>query len=125
MLVDKRVKVWYTFNAIDKESVVKVVMALFDGIAESIENLKKALNGELPEVKTPKTPFGDRVKNIVDKVFGVLRVLTLIISVLFTLAVLVVALITPFMGDFSVTSCLKMLVYICSATLSACIYKLL
>ena len=125
MLVDKRVKVWYTFNAIDKESVVKVVMALFDGIAESIENLKKALNGELPEVKTPKTPFGDRVKNIVDKVFGVLRVLTLIISVLFTLAVLVVALITPFMGDFSVTSCLKMLVYMGSATLSACIYKLL
>ena len=116
---------WYTFNAIDKESVVKVVMALFDGIAESIENLKKALNGELPEVKTPKTPFGDRVKNIVDKVFGVLRVLTLIISVLFTLAVLVVALITPFMGDFSVTSCLKMLVYMGSATLSACIYKLL
>ena len=125
MLVDKRVKVWYTFNAIDKESVVKVVMALFDGIAESIENLKKSLNGELPEVKTPKTPFGDRVKNIVDKVFGVLRVLTLIISVLFTLAVLVVALITPFMGDFSVTSCLKMLVYMGSATLSACIYKLL
>ena len=125
MLVDKRVKVWYTFNAIDKESVVKVVMALFDGIAESIENLKKALNGELPEVKTPKTPFGDRVKNIVDKVFGVLRVLTLIISVLFTLAVLVVALITPFMGDFSVTSCLKMLMYMGSATLSACIYKLL
>ena len=125
MLVDKRVKVWYTFNAIDKESVVKVVMALFDGITESIENLKKALNGELPEVKTPKTPFGDRVKNIVDKVFGVLRVLTLIISVLFTLAVLVVALITPFMGDFSVTSCLKMLVYMGSATLSACIYKLL
>lgn len=125
MLVDKRVKVWYTFNAIDKESVVKVVMALFDGIAESIENLKKALNGELPEVKTPKTPFGDRVKNIVDKVFGVLRVLTLIISVLFTLAVLVVALITPFIGDFSVTSCLKMLVYMGSATLSACIYKLL
>lgn len=116
---------WYTFNAIDKESVVKVVMALFDGIAESIENLKKALNGELPEVKTPKTPFGDRVKNTVDKVFGVLRVLTLIISVLFTLAVLVVALITPFMGDFSVTSCLKMLVYMSSATLSACIYKLL
>ena len=125
MLVDKWVKVWYTFNAIDKESVVKVVMALFDGIAESIENLKKALNGELPEVKTPKTPFGDRVKNIVDKVFGVLRVLTLIISVLFTLAVLVVALITPFMGDFSVTSCLKMLMYMGSATLSACIYKLL
>ena len=125
MLVDKRVKVWYTFNAIDKESVVKVVMALFDGVAESIENLKKALNGELPEVKTPKTPFGDRVKNIVDKVFGVLRVLTLIISVLFTLAVLVVALITPFMGDFSVTSCLKMLMYMGSATLSACIYKLL
>ena len=125
MLVDKLVKVWYTFNAIDKESVVKVVMALFDGIAESIENLKKALNGELPEVKTPKTPFGDRVKNIVDKVFGVLRVLTLIVSVLFTLAVLVVALITPFMGDFSVTSCLKMLVYMGSATLSACIYKLL
>ena len=125
MLVDKRVKVWYTFNAIDKESVVKVVMALFDGVAEGIENLKKALNGELPEVKTPKTPFGDRVKNIVDKVFGVLRVLTLIISVLFTLAVLVVALITPFMGDFSVTSCLKMLVYMGSATLSACIYKLL
>lgn len=125
MLVDKRVKVWYTFNAIDKESVVKVVMALFDGIAESIENLKRALNGELPEVKTPKTPFGDRVKNIVDKVFGVLRVLTLIISVLFTLAVLVVALITPFMGDFSVTSCLKMLMYMGSATLSACIYKLL
>lgn len=125
MLVDKRVKVWYTFNAIDKESVVKVVMALFDGITESIENLKKALNGELPEVKTPKTPFGDRVKNIVDKVFGVLRVLTLIISVLFTLAVLVVALITPFMGDFSVTSCLKMLMYMGSATLSACIYKLL
>ena len=125
MLVDKRVKVWYTFNAIDKESVVKVVMALFDGIAESIENLKKALNGELPEVKTPKTPFGDRVKNIVDKVFGVLRVLTLIISVLFTLAVLVIALITPFMGDFSVTSCLKMFVYMGSATLSACIYKLL
>ena len=125
MLVDKRVKVWYTFNAIDKESVVKVVMALFDGITESIENLKKALNGELPEVKTPKTPFGDRVKDIVDKVFGVLRVLTLIISVLFTLAVLVVALITPFMGDFSVTSCLKMLVYMGSATLSACIYKLL
>ena len=116
---------WYTFNAIDKESVVKVVMALFDGITESIENLKKALNGELPEVKTPKTPFGDRVKNIVDKVFGVLRVLTLIISVLFTLAVLVVALIPPFMGDFSVTSCLKMLVYMGSATLSACIYKLL
>ena len=125
MLVDKRVKVWYTFNAIDKESVVKVVMALFDGVAEGIENLKKALNGELPEVKTPKTPFGDRVKNIVDKVFGVLRVLTLIISVLFTLAVLVVALITPFMGDFSVTSCLKMLMYMGSATLSACIYKLL
>lgn len=125
MLVDKRVKVWYTFNAIDKESVVKVVMALFDGITESIENLKKALNGELPEVKTPKTPFGDRVKNIVDKVFGVLRVLTLIVSVLFTLAVLVVALITPFMGDFSVTSCMKMLVYMGSATLSACIYKLL
>ena len=125
MLVDKRVKAWYTFNAIDKESVVKVVMALFDGIAESIENLKKALNGELPEVKTPKTPFGDRVKNIVDKVFGVLRVLTLIVSVLFTLAVLVVALITPFMGDFSVTSCLKMLMYMGSATLSACIYKLL
>ena len=125
MLVDKRVKVWYTFNAIDKESVVKVVMALFDGVAERIENLKKALNGELPEVKTPKTPFGDRVKNIVDKVFGVLRVLTLIISVLFTLAVLVVALITPFMGDFSVTSCLKMLMYMGSATLSACIYKLL
>ena len=125
MLVDKRVKVWYTFNAIDKESVVKVVMALFDGITESIENLKKALNGELPEVKTPKTPFGDRVKDIVDKVFGVLRVLTLIISVLFTLAVLVAALITPFMGDFSVTSCLKMLVYTGSATLSACIYKLL
>ena len=125
MLVDKRVKVWYTFNAIDKESVVKVVMALFDGITESIENLKKALNGELPEVRTPKTPFGDRVKNIVDKVFGVLRVLTLIISVLFTLAVLVVALITPFMGDFSVTSCLKMLMYMGSATLSACIYKLL
>ena len=125
MLVDKRVKVWYTFNAIDKESVVKVVMALFDGITESIENLKKALNGELPEVKTPKTPFGDRVKDIVDKVFGVLRVLTLIISVLFTLAVLVVALITPFMGDFSVTSCLKMLMYMGSATLSACIYKLL
>ena len=125
MLVDKRVKVWYTFNAIDKESVVKVVMALFDGVAEGIENLKRALNGELPEVKTPKTPFGDRVKNIVDKVFGVLRVLTLIISVLFTLAVLVVALITPFMGDFSVTSCLKMLVYMGSATLSACIYKLL
>lgn len=125
MLVDKRVKVWYTFNAIDKESVVKVVMALFDGVAERIENLKRTLNGELPEVKTPKTPFGDRVKNIVDKVFGVLRVLTLIISVLFTLAVLVVALITPFMGDFSVTSCLKMLVYVSSATLSACIYKLL
>ena len=125
MLVDKWVKVWYTFNAIDKESVVKVVMALFDGVAEGIENLKKALNGELPEVKTPKTPFGDRVKNIVDKVFGVLRVLTLIISVLFTLAVLVVALITPFMGDFSVTSCLKMLMYMGSATLSACIYKLL
>lgn len=125
MLVDKRVKVWYTFNAIDKESVVKVVMALFDGVAERIENLKRTLNGELPEVKTPKTPFGDRVKNIVDKVFGVLRVLTLIISVLFTLAVLVVALITPFMGDFSVTSCLKMLVYMGSATLSACIYKLL
>lgn len=125
MLVDKRVKVWYTFNAIDKESVVKVVMALFDGITESIENLKRALNGELPEVKTPKTPFGDRVKNIVDKVFGVLRVLTLIISVLFTLAVLVVALITPFIGDFSVTSCLKMLMYMGSATLSACIYKLL
>ena len=125
MVVDKRVKVWYTFNAIDKESVVKVVMALFDGVAERIENLKRTLNGELPEVKTPKTPFGDRVKNIVDKVFGVLRVLTLIISVLFTLAVLVVALITPFMGDFSVTSCLKMLVYMGSATLSACIYKLL
>ena len=125
MLVDKRVKVWYTFNAIDKESVVKVAMALFDGVAERIENLKRTLNGELPEVKTPKTPFGDRVKNIVDKVFGVLRVLTLIISVLFTLAVLVVALITPFMGDFSVTSCLKMLVYMGSATLSACIYKLL
>ena len=125
MLVDKRVKVWYTFNAIDKESVVKVVMALFDGVAERIENLKRTLNGELPEVKTPKTPFGDRVKNIVDKVFGVLRVLTLIISVLFTLAVLVVALITPFMGDFSVTSCLKMLMYMGSATLSACIYKLL
>lgn len=125
MLVDKRVKVWYTFNAIDKESVVKVAMALFDGVAERIENLKRTLNGELPEVKTPKTPFGDRVKNIVDKVFGVLRVLTLIISVLFTLAVLVVALITPFMGDFSVTSCLKMLMYMGSATLSACIYKLL
>ena len=125
MLVDKRIKVWYTFNAIDKESVVKAVMALFDGVAERIENLKKALNGELPEVKTPKTPFGDRVKNIVDKVFGVLRVLTLIISVLFTLAVLVIALITPFMGDFSVTSCLKMLMYMGSATLSACIYKLL
>ena len=125
MLVDKRVKVWYTFNAIDKESVVKVAMALFDGVAERIENLKRTLNGELPEVKTPKTPFGDRVKNIVDKVFGVLRVLTLIISVSFTLAVLVVALITPFMGDFSVTSCLKMLVYMGSATLSACIYKLL
>lgn len=125
MLVDKWVKVWYTFNTIDKESVVKVVMALFDGVAEGIESLKKALNGELPEVKTPKTPFGDRVKNIVDKVFGVLRVLTLIISVLFTLAVLVVALITPFMGDFSVTSCLKMLMYMGSATLSACIYKLL
>ena len=125
MLVDKRVKVWYTFNAIDKESVVKVAMALFDGVAERIENLKRTLNGELPEVKTPKTPFGDRVKNIVDKVFGVLRVLTLIISVLFTLAVLVVALITPFMGDFSVTSCLKMLVCMGSATLSACIYKLL
>ena len=125
MLVDKRVKVWYTFNAIDKESVVKVVMALFDGVAEGIENLKKALNGELPEVKTPKTPFGDRVKNIVDKVFGVLRVLTLIISVLFTLAVLVVALITPFMGDFSVTSVLAMFVYMGSATLSSCIYKLL
>lgn len=116
---------WYTFNAIDKESVVKVAMALFDGVAERIENLKRTLNGELPEVKTPKTPFGDRVKNIVDKVFGVLRVLTLIISVLFTLAVLVVALITPFMGDFSVTSCLKMLAYMGSATLSACIYKLL
>lgn len=125
MLVDKRVKVWYTFNAIDKESVVKVAMALFDGVAERIENLKRTLNGELPEVKTPKTPFGDRVKNIVDKVFGVLRVLTLIISVLFTLAVLVAALITPFMGDFSVTSCLKMLMYMGSATLSACIYKLL
>ena len=125
MLVDKRIKVWYTFNAIDKESVVKAVMALFDGVAERIENLKRTLNGELPEVKTPKTPFGDRVKNIVDKVFGVLRVLTLIISVLFTLAVLVVALITLFISDFSVTSCLKMLVYIGSATLSSCIYKLL
>ena len=125
MLVDKRVKVWYTFNAIDKESVVKVVMALFDGITESIENLKKALNGELPEVKTPKTPFGDRVKNIVDKVFGVLRVLTLILSVLFTLVMFAVALITLFTSDFSIASCLEILVYMGSATLSACIYKLL
>ena len=100
-------------------------MALFDGVTESIENLKKALNGELTEVKTPKTPFGDRVRNIVDKVFGVLRVLTLILSVLFTLVMFAVALITLFTGDFSIASCLEMFVYMGSATLSACIYKLL